>query len=132
MPETTKAFARHAFGPTAFNSGHLSVTPELAQMGEDNLYVIDSYASAAGASDEPAPATRNDPYFTTSTGCPETSSSLSPAPASSKLKMVRKHEPNDKLSNLDLHLRKVGKDGKFEASICQFCGKEFKKSCDLG
>ena len=131
MPESTKAFARHAFGPTAFSSGHLSVAPEMAQLGEDNLYIIDSYANTAATFDEPTPVARKSPYAKLPVGCPETSSSLMTA-STDKSRMLRKHEPNDKLSNLDLHLRKVGKDGKFEASICQFCGKEFKKSCDLG
>ena len=46
--------------------------------------------------------------------------------------VVRKHAPNDSMANLDLHLRRIGPTGNFEASICHYCGKEFSRACDLG
>ncbi len=121
MSETSNALQRSVFGPSIFNAGDFTVPRDMVGAAEDHLYLIDSYQLA----DEPAPPTPVG--LRGAYSCKESSMELE-----DDVLKTRKHEANDKISNLDLHLRRIGADGKFAASVCQYCGKEFKRSCDLG
>ncbi|XP_075258229.1 uncharacterized protein LOC142350303 isoform X2 [Convolutriloba macropyga] len=126
---TTDALRREVFKSSLLNSlGENSMAHDLLlnPKSHEPVYVIDSYRNQ----DEPTMQSQN------RTSGPSNARSQ-PEDEFDKLireggsSVVRKHAPNDSMANLDLHLRRIGPTGNFEASICHYCGKEFSRACDL-
>ena len=123
VSQTTNSFRKQMFGPTVFNSGKFSISPELfSQSNGRSVYVMDSYK----ADDEPK---RVKPFNKTKSAS-KTEQAIEMEEVA--IPTRRRHDANDSLANLDIHLRRLGPEGKFEASVCHFCGKEFTRACDLG